>query len=112
MPELPLQKLDLQPRHLKMLRALLQQHLPDAGIWAYGSRVNGNSHDASDLDLVIRQPSALEQPTPEIDALHDALSESSLPIRVEMVDWARIPTSFHREIERAYVVVQFAHVHV
>ncbi len=23
-------------------------------IWAYGSRVNGDSHDASDLDLVIR----------------------------------------------------------
>ena len=32
--------------------------------------------------------------------------ESNLPIRVDVVDWARIPASFHREIEQAYVVVQ------
>lgn len=106
MPELPLQKLDLRPRHLAMLRALLQQHLPQAEVWAYGSRVNGNGHDASDLDLVVRQPNDLKQETPEVGELQEAFSESNLPIRVEIVDWARIPASFHREIERAYVVVQ------
>jgi uncharacterized protein len=111
MAELPPQKLDLHPRHLKMLCALLQQHLPDAEVWAYGSRVNGDGHDASDLDLVVRQPGSLKQQASEIDELQDALSESNLPIRVEVVDWARIPASFHREIEHAYVVVQAAHAH-
>lgn len=106
MPELPLQKLDLRPQHLALLRALLQQHLPQAAVWAYGSRVNGNGHDASDLDLVVRQPNDLKQQTPEVGALQEALSESNLPIRVEIVDWSRIPASFHREIEQAYVVVQ------
>lgn len=106
MPELPLQRLDLHPRHLAMLRALLQQHLPQAEVWAYGSRVHGNGHDASDLDLVVRQPNDLKQETPEVGELQEALSESNLPIRVEIVDWARIPASFHREIEQAYVVVQ------
>jgi hypothetical protein len=38
--------------------------------------------------------------------LRDALVESNLPIRVDVVDWARIPEAFRREIERAYVVVQ------
>jgi uncharacterized protein len=111
MPELPPQKLDLHPDHLKILCTLLLQYLPDSEIWAYGSRVNGNGHDASDLDLVVRQPNNLEQQTREIDELQDALSESNLPIRVELVDWARIPVSFHREIEHAYVVVQPAHAH-
>jgi DNA polymerase sigma len=106
MPELPLPKLDLRPPHLALLRALLQQHLPQAEVWAYGSRVNGNGHDASDLDLVVRRPNDLKQETPEVGELQEACSESNLPIRVELVDWARIPASFQREIERAYVVVQ------
>jgi hypothetical protein len=35
-----------------------------------------------------------------------AFIESDLPIRVDVMDWARIPASFHGEIERARVVVQ------
>jgi len=38
--------------------------------------------------------------------LKEAFIESNLPIRVDIMDWARIPVSFHREIERAHVVVQ------
>lgn len=108
MPELPLQRLDLRPAHLAMLRVLLQQYLPHVEVWAYGSRVNGNGHDASDLDLVVRQPGNLKQETPEVGEMREALSESNLPIRVDVVDWARIPASFQREIEQAYVVVQTA----
>ena len=98
--------LDLQPQHLALLRRLLQQHLPQAGVWAYGSRVNGDGHDASDLDLVVRQPADLKQETRHLEEMREALVESDLPIRVDVVDWALIPATFHREIERAYVVVQ------
>ena len=108
MPELALQQLDMQPQHLALLRELLQQHLPHAEVWAYGSRVNGNGHEASDLDLVVRQPLDLKQETPQLGEMREAFIESNLPIRVEVVDWARVPASFHREIEQAYVVVQMA----
>ena len=109
MPERPPQTLALRPRHLAMLSALLQQHLPHAEVWAYGSRVNGDGHDASDLDLVVRQPNDLKQPTHELGETREALSESNIPIRVDIVDWARIPSSFQREIEQAYVVFQSPH---
>ena len=111
MPELALQRLDMQPQHLALLRELLQQHLPHAEVWAYGSRVNGNGHEASDLDLVVRQPLDLKQETPQLGEMREAFIESNLPIRVEIVDWARVPASFHREIEKAYVVVQGARAH-
>lgn len=111
MPGKPLQTLDLRPNHLHMVRTLLQQHVPLAEVWAYGSRVNGNGHEASDLDLVVRQSDDLNQPTPNMAEIHKAFMESNLPIRVEIVDWARIPASFHNEIERSYVVVQTAHAH-
>lgn len=106
MPEQPLQTLNLRPKHLQMVRALLQQHLPLAEVWAYGSRVNGNGHEASDLDLVVRQPTGLN-----MAEIREACVESNLPIRVEIVDWARIPANFHNEIERSYVVVQSAQIH-
>ena len=106
MPELALERLDMRPQHLALLRELLQQHLPQVEIWAYGSRVNGDGHEASDLDLVVRQPADLKQETPQLWETKEALMESNLPIRVDIVDWARIPASFHSEIEQAYVVVQ------
>ena len=111
MPELTLQRLDMRPQHLALLRELLQQHLPHAEVWAYGSRVNGNGHEASDLDLVVRQPADLKQETPQLGETREAFVESNLPIRVEVVDWARVAASFHREIEQAYVVVQGARAH-
>ena len=98
--------LDIWPRHLVLLRQLLQQHLPHAEVWAYGSRVNGDGHEASNLNLVVRQPADLKQETRHLEQMREALVESDLPIRVDVVDWARIPATFHREIERAYVVVQ------
>jgi len=88
-----------------MLLDLIQKHLPQAEVWAYGSRVNGDCHDASDLDLVARNRINLADPVPELFAFKDALVESDLPIRVEVVDWARIPEAFRREIEREYVVI-------
>jgi DNA polymerase sigma len=106
MPNFPLDHLMIEPRHLELLKTLLQQHLPGGEIWAYGSRVTGLAHEASDLDLVVRHPSRLEEETPHIRALREALTESNLPIRVDVVDWARIPDSFRQEIERTYVVIQ------
>jgi hypothetical protein len=43
-----------------------------------------------------------------LSALREALIDSDLPIRVDLLDWADIPPAFQREIERAYVVVQAA----
>ena len=106
MPELALERLDMQARHLALLCELLHQQLPQAEVWAYGSRVNGDGHEASDLDLVVRQPADPKQETPALWEVKEALVESNLPIRVDVVDWAHIPASFHSEIERAYVVVQ------
>ena len=44
-------RLDLPRRYREELEALLRKHVPDAKVWAHGSRVNDRSHDGSDLDL-------------------------------------------------------------
>ena len=98
-------RLHLLPRHRDTLTALLHEHLPGIEVWAYGSRVNGQSHDGSDLDLVLRSPDLQEIPVSRVADLKKALRESNIPFLVEARDWARLPESFHREIEREYAVL-------
>ncbi|MDD9995328.1 MAG: restriction endonuclease subunit S [Dehalococcoidia bacterium] len=98
-------RLSLPPRHRRMVEDLLREHVPDAEVWAYGSRVNGESHEGSDLDLVVRGP-ALEPLGVEFIDLVEALQESNIPILVQAHDWANLPDGFHTEIKRDYVVVQ------
>ena len=98
--------LDLPQKYLAQVQSLLRTHVPHAEVWAYGSRVTGGGHEASDLDLVLRNPQNLLEETAALSDLKEAFTESNLPIRVDIMDWARIPASFHREIERAHLVVQ------
>lgn len=99
-------RLDLPEAYRAELLALLQAHIPEAEVWAYGSRLNGDSHATSDLDLVVRNPVDLTQDQTRLGRLREALSESSLPILVDVLDWARIPESFREEISRAHVVLR------
>jgi predicted nucleotidyltransferase len=98
-------KLDLPSSCRQRLLDLLAAHVPDAEVWAYGSRVNGQAHEGSDLDLVVRNPDRLDQPQRRLHVLRDALTESNLPILVEVLDWARISEDMRREIEREHVVI-------
>lgn len=100
--------LDLLPRHRKQIEALLQEHVPEAEVWAYGSRVNGRSHDASDLDLVLRAPNLQRIDTYRLAGLSEAFTESQIPFLVEARDWARLPQAFHHEIEKRRVTIQAA----
>jgi len=57
---------------------------------------------------VLRNPHNLKEANSALFELKEAFIESNLPICVDVMDWGRIPESFHREIERAHVEVQEA----
>ena len=98
-------QLHLLPKHRGILQDLLRQHLPDVEVWAYGSRTNGQSHDGSDLGLVLRGPALKEIAADQLGAFDDAVEESNIPFLVDARDWARLPERFQKEIERRHVVV-------
>ena len=98
-------RLHLSPKHRAEIDALLLKHLPDVDVWVYGSRVTGRSHDGSDLDLVLRAPGLKKIPVDALEDLADSIRESAIPFLVEAHDWARLPSRFHREIERDHVVL-------
>ena len=106
MPAIELSRLQLPDRHLHTLQALLAQYVPQAEVWAYGSRVTGGAHEGSDLDLVLRNPADLTQDVEGWFDLKEALQNSTLPMLVEVHLWSSLPKAFYRNIEAEYVVVQ------
>lgn len=106
MPRQDVSNLRLSADHFEQVRSILQKFAPSTEVWAYGSRVTGTGHEASDLDLVLRNSTDLGAEYPGLFDLKDAFVESNLPIHVDVMDWARVPESFREEIEKAYVVVQ------
>lgn len=99
-------RVNILPRYLEEVHAILQQHIPDHEVWAYGSRVTGGSWEASDLDLVVRDRSDLQHVCENLTELREAFINSNLPISVDVMDWARIPDSFKGQIMQNYVVLQ------
>ncbi len=96
---------DISPDDLKQIKSILKQHAPGLEVWAYGSRVNGNGHDASDLDLVIRNPDNLQKPMEHLAQLKQSFIDSELPFLVDLMDWATLPESYRDEIKKRYVAL-------
>ncbi len=74
-------------------------------IWAFGSRVNGNCHSTSDLDLVLKTTDQTPLPMNELNQFKEALRDSNIPIIVQVLDWNRIPKSFCQNIMKKYEVL-------
>ena len=74
-------------------------------VWAYGSRVDGTAHAGSDLDLVVRSIDLQPLPSHTFMELKDKIQDSTIPILVELHDWARLPESFHKNILKQYEVL-------
>ncbi|EQD72800.1 DNA polymerase beta subunit [mine drainage metagenome] len=96
--------IDISPDQWAIVHKILQQHVPQHEVWAFGSRAHWTAKEYSDLDLVI----ITDKPLPlEISAsLSEDFSESDLPWKVDILDWATTSESFRKIIERDKVVVQ------
>jgi type I restriction enzyme S subunit len=98
--------IDIRPDHWAIVRDILRRLVPHYAVWAFGSRAKWTAKPYSDLDLAIITEAPL--PLAFSATLADEFSESNLPWRVDVVDWATTSESFRRIIERERVVVQTA----
>ena len=97
--------IDLSPAQLTELKKLLQRYLPETQVWAFGSRVTFESQarHASDLDMVVFSSKTQSN---QVWDLRDALENSNLPFRVDVLVWHDIPEHFKPNIKKAYFVLQ------
>lgn len=85
-----------------MLLEIFGNYCPNAVIWAYGSRISGEAHEASDLDLVVK---SFNDSSKNIYELKELVNNSDIPIIVDILDYNNIPESFQKEIEKNYIVI-------
>ncbi len=96
--------LDISSHCLAIVRQILATHVPDYDVWAFGSRTQGTARRYSDLDLAIITETPLSF---EVSgSMCEDFSESDLPFRVDILDWALTTESFRAIVERDKVVVQ------
>jgi predicted nucleotidyltransferase len=89
--------IDITPEHRRLVIGILRAHLPPgAAVWVFGSRATGRARRYSDLDLAIDAGRPLS--LAEIGTLVEALSDSDLPYRVDIVDWCVTGDAFRRLI--------------
>jgi predicted nucleotidyltransferase len=96
--------MNLKIKYKQMLLDIFSAHLPNAEVWAYGSRVTGDAHDGSDLDLVIVPEIGKKLPLEVLSELKIKIRDSNVPILVDLFDWTRLPESFQRNIEACHEV--------
>lgn len=97
----------IKDKSLTRVKNILRQHIPEYEVWAFGSRVHGKGlKPFSDLDLVVinKQPLDFHR----YALLKEAFTESSLPFRVDLLEWADINDNFRSIIQQNYAVIQAA----
>jgi hypothetical protein len=88
--------MDIQLQHEQIVKNILRQHVPEAVVYAFGSRVALTAKPHSDLDLVIVEKK--EIPIQRMHLLEEAFSDSDLPYRVDVLDWHVISDDFRKQI--------------
>ena len=94
--------LDISPEHLQTVKTILSDFVPDCEIRAFGSRCNGTAKKYSDLDLCICGSEKLDWQL--LANLKDALMESDLPFRVDVLDYHAMPVHFRENVGKYEVI--------
>jgi len=94
-------KLHVPDKYLQMVEVLLEEYVPQATTWAFGSRVSGDCHAGSDLDLVV-----IGATSKDVNKLKCGFQDSNIPFLVDVLRWESIPDYFQTEIKERYVVVR------
>jgi len=100
--------IDLAPADRVILLETLRSHLaPDVKAWVFGSRATGTARRYSDVDLALEGECLLDEAA--LARLRDALSESDLTIKVDVLDLRAVDPEFRRIISHAMLPLQLDH---
>jgi len=94
--------LDIASEHLKTVETILSEFVPDCEVRAFGSRCDGTARKSSDLDLCVCGNEKLDWKL--LANLKDALMESDLPFRVDLLDYHAMPEHFRKNIDNGEVI--------
>jgi predicted nucleotidyltransferase len=89
--------IDLDPLIANELKKILRTYVPECRVFVFGSRVQGNAQRYSDIDLLLQGDYPLLEST--LEKLRFALSDSNIPINVDVVDIHSLSAQFIQSIQ-------------
>jgi len=93
---------DIAPKHLEIVKTILSDFVPKCEVRAFGSRCDGTARKYSDLDLCVCGSEKLDWLL--LANIKDALMESDLPFRVDVLDYHTMPEHFRKTIDDSEVI--------
>ena len=97
--------IDLSQAELAIVQSILRAHLPPATqVWVFGSRATSAARRYSDLDLAVEGCRPIE-PT-ILGDIAEALSESDLPFKADVIDLRSIEPAFRALIEPDMIALE------
>jgi predicted nucleotidyltransferase len=97
------EQITVSVRHLSYLLEQLKLYIPDATVWAFGSRVKGSNRTSSDLDLAVLCDK--ETAKKQLPKLNEVFIESNIPFKVQLLDFNRLPVNMQENIKEKYVIL-------
>ncbi len=93
--------IDVTPEQRTEILGILRRLVPFREISAFGSRTDGTAKPHSDLDLVVLGDERL--PIELSARLEHAFDESTLPFKVDLVEWATASDAMRERIRATAV---------
>ena len=92
-------KFDISTEEFKIIKQLLEQHLPNCcRAWVFGSRAKNTAKFNSDLDLALDCKTEITQAI--LMNIKEGFEESKLPFMVDVVDMNKIDSDFKEIIDK------------
>jgi len=88
---------------LNMVKEILSKTVPDCEVRAFGSRVDGTGREHSDLDLALIGKEKLGVSI--LGNVREAFMESTLPFRVDVLDYNAVSENFRKIIDTDYAKI-------
>lgn len=92
---------NLTEHDYQILMNILREVVPNCEIRIFGSRHKGSSKPYSDIDLAVLGLVGIEQE----DNLREALVNSEITVRVDVLNWDTISDAFKSIIETDYSII-------
>jgi len=94
----------LSGKELRLVKNILKNYASNFEVLIFGSRVNGNTHKHSDLDIALRGPDKIDLLL--LAEIKDEFQNSDLSFRVDIIDFNRISAEFQTIILSNYSILE------
>lgn len=98
--------LDVEPRHLEIIKKVFKKIVPDANFFVFGSRAKGCAKPYSDLDVAL-DLNGKRCGLPMLAKLKFELEETTIPYNIDIVDLNEISDEFKNNIKNDLVKLDF-----